>query len=139
MMRASPALYAQMGLLSVVLTAAIVFHYARHGLQRYPQEELWRVAAADTEQGRVKLHQFGCGACHVIPGIGGATGRVGPPLDRIHEKIYLAGIMPHTPQNLVIWIQRPREIDPQSAMPNLGVSEQDARDMAAYLYEHRRD
>ena len=62
---------------------------------------------------------------------------VGPPLIGWADRIYIAGRVPNTPENLIVWIQNPQEIDPQNAMPNLGVSESEARDMAAYLYTLR--
>jgi cytochrome c len=64
----------------------------------------------------------------------GANGLVGPPLDRIGARIYLGGALTNTPENLIRWIRDPRGVDPRTAMPSLGVGEQDARDIAAYLY-----
>jgi cytochrome c2 len=86
------------------------------------------------ERGRRSLEQYGCGSCHEIPGVARARGRVGPPLEGIALRGYLAGRLTNEPKNLVRWIRHPREVDPATAMPELGVSEPDARDMAAYLY-----
>jgi cytochrome c1 len=47
---------------------------------------------------------------------------------------YVAGVLPNSAANLIKWIQHPRAIDPKTAMPELGVSEVEARNMAAYLY-----
>ncbi len=80
------------------------------------------------------VRQYGCETCHTIPGIRGARGLVGPSLDRIGARVYLAGALANTPENLIRWIRDPHGIDAHTAMPNLGVGEQDARDIAAYLY-----
>jgi cytochrome c2 len=77
---------------------------------------------------------YGCPTCHVIPGVRGATGKVGPPLTGVADRVYLAGRVANEPQNMIDWIRNPQKIDPQTAMPNTGVTERDARDIAAYLY-----
>ena len=45
----------------------------------------------------------------------------------------IAGKLANTPDNLVRWIRQPKTVKPLTAMPDMGVSEGDARDMAAYL------
>ena len=90
-------------------------------------------AAGDADSGRLLLRQYGCGGCHRIPGVEAARGNVGPPLERIARRVYLAGKLPNTPDNLVRWIREPQQASPLTAMPDLGVTERDARDMAAYL------
>jgi cytochrome c len=92
------------------------------------------VPGANADRGRHALAAMGCAACHVIPGVQGADGKVGPPLAGIGSRIMIAGQVPNTPDNLVRWIRDPQAIEPGTAMPNLGVSEQTARDIAAYLY-----
>lgn len=87
--------------------------------------------------GRLLLRQFGCGACHEIPGVAAAKGRVGPPLAGIGSRVYLAGVLPNSPGNMARFIRRPQEVDPRTAMPDLGVTEAHARDMVAYLYTLR--
>jgi cytochrome c1 len=72
--------------------------------------------------------------CHTIPGIAGARGQVGPPLDRFAQRVYVADVVPNTPANLVAWIRNPPAIDPLTAMPASGLGEAAARDVAAYLY-----
>jgi cytochrome c len=98
-------------------------------------EETWAVRGGDARQGRQPLIRHGCGACHVIDGIGRANGRVGPKLQDIHEQIYIAGILTNTAENIVTWIMFPQKHNPRTAMPDLDVAEQDARHMAAYLYQ----
>lgn len=88
--------------------------------------------------GRVLIQHYGCGSCHEIPGVPGARGQVGPPLATFRERSFVGGVLPHTPANLLRWIQDPQKVDSLTAMPNLGVSERDARHIAAYLYTLHR-
>jgi cytochrome c len=78
-----------------------------------------------------------CGSCHTIPGVRGARGLVGPPLEFFGRRTFIAGELPNTPDNLVRWIRSPQSVEAGTAMPNLGLSEQQARDVAAYLYTLR--
>jgi cytochrome c len=86
------------------------------------------------DNGRLLLRQFGCGACHEIPGVAGANGKVGPPLAGIAGRVYLAGVLPNTPDTMAAFIRKPQIADPKTAMPDMGVTEEHARDMVAYLY-----
>lgn len=88
----------------------------------------------DVEAGRRAAGQYLCATCHQIPGLTGATRHVGPPLSGIANRRYIAGILVNNPENMVGWLQDPQYFDPLSAMPDLGVTEEDARDIAAYLY-----
>jgi cytochrome c2 len=85
-------------------------------------------------RGHALIQQYGCGSCHVIPGVRGANGSVGPSLAAFRERAYVGGVLPHTTENLLRWLQDPPAVDSLTAMPNLGVSERDARHIAAYLY-----
>jgi cytochrome c len=87
--------------------------------------------------GKEKIDYYGCAACHEIPGVDIAQGRVGPSLQHIASRSYLAGKLPNSPQNMASWIQRPQEFLPHTAMPNMGISEADSRDITAYLYSLR--
>lgn len=88
---------------------------------------------ADPRRGKLALTQHACHACHTIPGIPGNSPQVGPPLAGMAHRTLIAGKLANTPDNMVRWITRTHEVDPRSAMPDMGVTEQDARDMAAYL------
>lgn len=85
------------------------------------------------QAGRELIHTYGCGECHVIPGVEGARGKVGPPLTGFGKHSMIAGKLENTPANLAYWIQHPEEIQPNTPMPDLGVKDNDARDIAAYL------
>ena len=90
-------------------------------------------ASGDAAAGRRALLQYGCGTCHLIPGVVGADVQVGPPLERIGTRQVLAGRLANTPENMLRWLRHPKEVDDKTAMPDLGVSDRHARDMAAYL------
>jgi cytochrome c2 len=91
----------------------------------------------DPERGKLLLRQFACGSCHSIPGVANASGKVGPPLKGIASRVYLAGVLPNTPENMAAFIRAPHKADPRTAMPDMGVTEPHARDMVAYLYTLR--
>lgn len=95
-----------------------------------------RIPGADPGSAPTVMKAFGCGSCHTIPGVDGADGRVGPGLGGIADRWSIAGRLPNTPDNLVRWIMHPQEVDPGTLMPDLGVPEPQARDIAAYLYRH---
>jgi cytochrome c len=84
--------------------------------------------------GRDDIRKYGCNACHTIAGVPGAHGLVGPPLNGIGNREYIAGEVPNTASNLMHWIQHPHQIEPHTVMPEMNVTEQDSRDIAAYLY-----
>jgi mono/diheme cytochrome c family protein len=107
---------------------------ATAGCDGAPPPPHLRVAGGDPERGATAIMAYGCGGCHTIPGIRGADGTVGPPLTDYAMRGYVAGVLPNWPRHLVRWIVNPPAISPQTAMPALGVTEQDARDVAAYLY-----
>jgi cytochrome c len=92
------------------------------------------ITGGDPETGRVKIRNYGCQACHTIPGVTGADAWVGPPLMHWSRRVFIAGELPNTPENLSRWLQHPPQIEPKTAMPDMGVTEQDSRDIAAYLY-----
>jgi cytochrome c2 len=85
-------------------------------------------------RGAVAIRQYGCVSCHTIPGIPGATATVGPPLAGISGRTYIAGVLTNSPDHLTRWIQHPQQVDPLTAMPDVGASESVARDIASYLY-----
>ena len=78
--------------------------------------------------------RYGCAGCHTIPGVPGADGLAGPPLNSLSRRIYIGGVLRNTPENLLAWIVNPRSANPGTAMPVTGITEREARDVAAYLY-----
>lgn len=84
-------------------------------------------------QGKIEIDRAACGSCHVIPDIAGADSLVGPPLTAFGDRKYIAGLLPNTPDNLALWIVHPQRIAPGNAMPDMGLSERQAHEIAAYL------
>lgn len=115
----------------LVAAAGLLVTASSTSTESIPERE---VSGGHPDQGRRAIVKYGCGGCHQIAGVRSAKGKVGPPLSSIAERTYLAGRLPNTPDNLVLWIMNPQGVDPDNAMPNLGVLEQDARSIAAYLY-----
>lgn len=95
------------------------------------------VDGGDVARGKLAIENYGCGSCHVVPGIRTAVGAVGPPLTAFGRRSFVAGALPNTVGSLIPFIENPQSIEPGRAMPNLGVTDQDARDIAAYLYTLR--
>jgi cytochrome c len=90
----------------------------------------------DAKRGKLLAVQHGCAACHTIPRMP-TRGLVGPPLDGVGKRAYLAGKVPNTPENMVRWIRFPQQIDPDTMMPDMQISEIDGRDLTAFLYALR--
>lgn len=84
--------------------------------------------------GKQLIAGYGCGACHIIPGVSGARGLVGPPLYYLGQRTMIAGMLPNSPDNLASWIEHPKAVNPKTAMPDLGLTPDQAYDIAAYLY-----
>lgn len=96
-----------------------------------------RVGIGDPAKGRELIQRYSCGGCHIVPGVDGAEGLVGPPLVHWAGRRYIAGEMENTPEHLVTWLTVPQAVEPGTAMPNMGVTDEQARAMAAYLYTIR--
>ena len=95
------------------------------------------VRGGDAQRGLDVIEEAGCGSCHTIPGVRNARGLVGPPLLWWSRRTFIAGELPNTPENLVRWIRSPESVEAHTAMPTLGLTDQQARDVAAYLYTLR--
>jgi putative membrane protein len=96
--------------------------------------EAAELTGGDPGRGVIAIRQYGCPSCHTIPGVPGAYGLVGPPLGGIASRMYIAGMLPNTPENMILWIQAPQGVNQRTAMPNMGITESEARNIAGYLY-----
>jgi cytochrome c len=131
MSRASGGVYA-LGALLLMATLAPACRDSR-----YHDEAIAHMVGGNPDRGPALLRSYGCGTCHTIAGVTGANGLVGPPLTGIAQRSFIAGVLPNAPENMVRWIEDPKAVDSLTAMPVLGVSPADARDIAAYLYTLR--
>jgi cytochrome c len=91
-------------------------------------------AGADAAAGRVAIERLQCGACHEIPGVTAARGRVGPSLENFGRRVYLAGKFPQDPQLVARWVADAPSLAPGTAMPAVPMTAGEARDIAAYLH-----
>jgi len=92
-----------------------------------------RPVTGDAAAGAALIVKLGCGSCHDIPGIVDAHGMVGPPLAHIARRQFIAGLLRNTPDNMTTWLRFPQRIVPGNAMPDLGISDHDGRQITAYL------
>jgi len=117
--------------------ALLAFIAMVSGCRRGFEREAAAMTGGTPARGKTAINRYGCAACHQIPGVGGAQGLVGPPLDGVAYRSYIGGVLGNTPDNMMLWIQNPQAVDQKTAMPNLGVTDAEARDVAAYLYTLR--
>jgi cytochrome c len=75
-----------------------------------------------------------CAACHQVPGVAVATGRVGPSLAHIAGQQIIAGYFANNPGTLTDWIEHPQRLLPGNAMPEMGLSREEAATIVNYLY-----
>ena len=101
------------------------------------EQEARRLTGGDPYRGRDRITQYGCDTCHTIPGVPTADAMVGPPLTNVARRVYLAGHIENTPENMMRWIRSPHAFDQKTAMPEMGVTDRDSRDIVAYLYTLR--
>jgi cytochrome c len=90
--------------------------------------------SGDVQNGLLIIERSGCGSCHHISGVPNSDGLVGPPLDHFAKRTMVAGLLPNTPDHLIRWLRFPQSVVPGNVMPDMGLTEDQARDVAAYLY-----
>jgi cytochrome c len=117
-----------------LLLALLILLLLHVACSREKKQETARNGGGDPARGKEAIERYGCTTCHNIPGIAGPKGMVGPPLDHMASRAYVAGKFPNNPEMMIKWLQNPPAFDPQSAMPNLGITPGDSRDITAYLY-----
>jgi len=121
-----------LGLAALAGVASVIVLYRQDAAQARTTAE--QITGGNVEMGKIAINRFGCGACHQIPGVAAAEGAVGPPLTKIGVRAHIAGVLANNPENLIRWIRHPQEVIPGNGMPDQGISEAEARDIAAYLY-----
>lgn len=122
-----------LGTASLLLAAAVAAGLVRS--ERRQNESIARaMTGGDPTRAPALIRRYGCAGCHTIPGIPGGDGQVGASLADLRTRVYIAGVATNAPDNLVQWIVTPQAFSPRTAMPATGISEAEARDVAAYLY-----
>ena len=133
-----PYMSAKTGSAILLAVAVAIFAFGFTYNKIEDRDRLREHAAAtvggDPSRGEAMFIQYGCGSCHSLKNVRTATGMVGPPLDGIALRVIIGGHLSNTPTNMERWIRDPQHVSPGTAMPDLGVSEGDARDITAFLY-----
>ena len=93
-----------------------------------------RLTGGEPELGRKKLAQRSCGSCHVVPGVPRAEGKSAPSLAGWAGRSTFLNTVPNTPENLEKWLDKPSHRKPGTNMPDISLTPEDSRDMAAYLF-----
>jgi mono/diheme cytochrome c family protein len=123
-------------------TADVVKEHVDKGLVQMPKQPdveqlpFYQALSPQEQQGVKVILQRGCGSCHVIPNIPGASGTVGPSLAGVGQRKLIAGdaVPNNSQEDLAKWILDPPSLKPNTAMPKLGLSPDEAAAAAAYLY-----
>jgi cytochrome c len=126
-------------LVALSIVAAIasgVMIYGQDAAQARTTAE--QLTLGHVDAGKATIGRYGCGACHKIPGIAGAVGEVGPSLAGIATRSEIAGVLVNDPKSLTRWLRHPQAVVPGNGMPDQGITDREARDIAAYLYTVRR-
>ena len=117
-----------------LIAAALGIYGNYRGARAEQRQRAEAIAGGNAERGQALFVQKGCGGCHTIKGVTQAAGLVGPPLDGVGQRALIAGVLENTPDNLARWIREPQKVVPGNAMPDMRMSKQDSRDIAAFLY-----
>lgn len=104
------------------------------GACKPPPEQRQHMPEASAARGLQAIERVGCGSCHTIPGLGWPEGRVGPSLQGFADRGLIAGHLPNRPDVLAAFVRNAPALLPSSNMPAMPLSEQESRDVAAYLY-----
>jgi cytochrome c2 len=124
-----------LGLGALSAPVAVYVIYAQDRAQARITAE--QITGGNVAAGKTLVARYGCGACHAIGRVTGLNGKVGPALDGIAGRAEIAGHLANQPTNMVQWLRFPQKLSPGSGMPDEGITSQEARDMAAYLYTLR--
>ena len=124
------AILAPLVFLIALIGIAYEYQHQRARMREHAAAEV----GGDPSRGEAMFIQYGCGSCHALKNVRTATGMVGPPLDGIALRMIIAGHLANNPTNMESWIRDPQHVSPGTAMPDLNVGAQDARDITAFLY-----
>lgn len=132
----SPSTKATFGVIAAILFAiaivGIIYKYTEQRMRMRMHASI--AVGGDVRRGEAMFIQYGCGSCHALKNVRTAVGSVGPPLDGVALRVIIGGHLANTPDNMEKWIRSPQQVSPGTAMPDLNVGEQDARDITAFLY-----
>lgn len=92
------------------------------------------VAQGDPARGLATIERVGCAACHAVPGVRWPQGRTGGALAGIGARPLIAGRLPNQPDVMAAFVRDAPSLLPDVAMPPMPLTDDQARDVAAYLY-----
>ena len=118
----------------ILITALITTCGLLAGCEQNKDEVHQPFREVTARDGADLIGTIGCGGCHTIPGISGASGLVGPPLNQMGRRMFIAGMLRNTPDTMVAWLQDPQSVVPGNAMPNMGLEQKQAEAITNYLY-----
>jgi cytochrome c len=124
------------GILAICVVAATAAAVYRSMSAQRENAVVKALTGGDPRRAPALIRRYGCSGCHTISAIAGADGKVAAPLDQLRKRVYIGGVLQNTPDNLVRWIVSPRTFSPQTAMPETGISDAEARHVAAFLYRY---
>ncbi len=118
------------------VTGMVVMTLALAACSGAAETQTRTVPSGDPDRGLQIMSEAGCGACHEVPGLDWPRGQVGPPLSGMGGRALIGSGRPNRPENLIPYLINAPAVDPGSAMPPMPITEEEARDVAAWLYEH---
>jgi len=100
-----------------------------------PPDRTPTMGDADVSRGRHLVVDKGCAACHTFPDVRWPRGGLGPALHGFGHQGLIAGQLPNQPGVLMQFIRNAPAFVPGTAMPAIAMSDQEARDVTAYLLQ----
>lgn len=114
------------GLLPLLLAAAAC---------KPPPEQRQFMPLGDAARGKQVIEKVGCASCHTIPGISWPRGKAAMPIRGLANRAMIAGRVPNEPELLARFVRNAPSVLPGTTMPAMPMSQEESRDVAAYLYE----
>lgn len=102
-----------------------------------PPDRTPTLGDADPRRGRELVSDKGCVACHTFPDVPWPRGGLGPSLEHFGRQGLIAGRLPNQPGVLMQFVRDAPAHLPGTAMPAIPMTEQEARDVTAYLLQLR--
>lgn len=100
-----------------------------------PPDRTPTLGDADVTRGRQLVTDKGCVACHAFPDVQWPRGGLGPSLENFARQGLIAGRLPNQPGVLVRFVRDAPAHLPGTAMPAIPMTDQEARDVTAYLLQ----
>jgi cytochrome c1 len=102
-----------------------------------PPDRTPTVGDVDLGNGRRLVVDKGCAACHTFPDVAWPRGGLGPDLHNFGSQGLIAGQLPNQPGVLMQFVRNAPAYVPGTAMPAIPMSDQESRDVTAYLLQLR--